>query len=410
MISEKYNEPGISLDYSVGGYAMLDQFGRVQYQEWTDNAGSNLLDGYEYWYDQSGNVTMTANLTMPGGPAAKRTKYGYWSTDRLWYEQQRSQYPDVGNYDSAGNMIYTWDAQSGQYVGTNYVNAANELFFLGDSAAASYDAAGNMTAFEEPGTGNGSPAAGAAETATWDAWGRMATVTIPLNAQGGTTTVTYSYDGAGRCISTLVVASTAADPTPISTATDNYYAGQQVIQTDSAGSPQYQYVWSPLGSNSLILRGRHQRRHRAALLPRRRERQRHLAGTVQRHRQRRGRLSSTILMMPTGTSRSATRAGPRSSNASAYGNTILFAGCQLDANTGLYLMGAQVVRPGPGPLHQPRPGGLRRQPAESLHLLQRQPVEPTDPSGMDPTSAMGAAKLYGRARDPSSGVLRRRRL
>ena len=237
-------------------------------------------------------------------------------------------------------MIYTWDAQSGQYVGTNYVNAANELFFLGDSAAASYDAAGNMTAFEEPGTGNGSPAAGEAETATWDAWGRMATVTIPLNAQGGTTTVTYSYDGAGRCISTLVAASTAADPTPTSTTTDNYYAGQQVIQTDSAGSPQYQYVWSPLGSNSLILRD-------------------DISGSTGRLyylEDANGNVTSLVQYSATSSAWVVVEhytydaygnvtvcdAGWTAlpSNASAYGNTILFAGCQLDANTGLYLMGA----------------------------------------------------------------------
>ena len=107
MISEEYNEPGVTLDYSLGGYAMLDQFGRIQGQEWSGASG--LLDGYA------------------------------------------------------------------------------------------------------------------------------------------------AYDGAGRCISTLVAASTATDPTPITSTTDNYYAGQQVIQTHSAGSPQYQYVWSPLGSNSLIL-------------------------------------------------------------------------------------------------------------------------------------------------------------
>ena len=108
LISEEYDEPGVTLDYSANGYAALDQFGRVREQEWTSPSG--LLDGYA------------------------------------------------------------------------------------------------------------------------------------------------RYDGAGRCISTLVAASTATDPTPVSTTTDNYYAGQQVIQTDSAGSPQYQYVWSPLGSNSLILR------------------------------------------------------------------------------------------------------------------------------------------------------------
>ena len=141
MISEEYIEPGVTLDYSANGYAALDQFGRIQGQEWSGASG--LLDGYA------------------------------------------------------------------------------------------------------------------------------------------------AYDGAGRCISTLVAASTAADPTPTSTTTDNYYAGRQVIQTDSAGSPQYQYVWSPLGSNSLILQ-RHQRQHRAALLPGRRQRQRHFAGAVQRHQQHLG--------------------------------------------------------------------------------------------------------------------------
>ena len=68
------------------------------------------------------------------------------------------------------------------------MNGANELFFKSNAAAAQYDAAGNMTAFCEPGTGTaGNPSTGTAETAVYDAWDRL--VQVP----GSTIVAQYRY-------------------------------------------------------------------------------------------------------------------------------------------------------------------------------------------------------------------------
>ena len=80
-------------------------------------------------------------------------------------------------------------------------------------------------------------------------------------------------------------------------------------------------------------------------------------------------------------------------NASAYGNTILFAGCQLDANTGLYLMGARWYDPAPA-LHQPRPGGSAGSPLNLYTYCNDDPLSSTDPSGMASVSNTGVNAAY----------------
>ena len=158
-------------------------------------------------------------------------------------------------YDAAGNPVLSWDAQLPGYIsGDNHVNAANELFFNDNSAAAQYDAAGNMTAFCQPGTGMaGIPSTGTAETAVYDAWDRL----VQVN-QGSAIVAQYRYDGAGRQVEVLTNF-TGATPGSV---THNYYSGQQVIETRD-GTPDafaaslpvhYQYIWSARGNNSLILR------------------------------------------------------------------------------------------------------------------------------------------------------------
>ena len=56
IVSEKYNEPQITLDYTLNSYSGLTRFGQVQYQEWMDTS-SDLLDGYQYAYNVAGNIT-----------------------------------------------------------------------------------------------------------------------------------------------------------------------------------------------------------------------------------------------------------------------------------------------------------------------------------------------------------------
>ena len=212
------------------------------------------MDGYQYGYNSAGDVSSNTNLTQTAD--SQLTQYGYWSTDRVGNAQsQDGSYPNAYQYDAAGNPVSSWDAQTQSSVNqNNYVNGANELFFKSNAAAAQYDAAGNMTAFCEPGTGTaGNPSTGTAETAVYDAWDRL----VQVN-QGSTIVAQYRYDGAGRQVEVLTNF-TGATPGSV---THNYYSGQQVIETRD-GTPDafaaslpvhYQYIWSARGNNSLILR------------------------------------------------------------------------------------------------------------------------------------------------------------
>ena len=57
------------------------------------------------------------------------------------------------------------------------------------------------------------------------------------------------------------------------------------------------------------------------------------------------------------------------SNGDTIDNNILYAGYTYDAATGLYFDRARYYDPSPGPLHQPGPAGLRRQPDQPLRVL-----------------------------------------
>ena len=76
------------------------------------------------------------------------------------------------------------------------------------------------------------------DTAKYDAWNRMTEVD-----NGEMVIEQYEYDGAGRRIQIFN-----------GTTTDDYYSGQQVIETCEDSAVQYQNIWSPRYIDSLILR------------------------------------------------------------------------------------------------------------------------------------------------------------
>ena len=234
----------------------------------------------------------------------------------------------------------------------------------GTPAAGQCDAAGNMTSLQTGGD------TGTTYTEKWDAWGRLVEVTHA----SGTPVESYSYDGTGRRIE-LTSYDANGDVTGV---THYYLSGQQVIQTSvTAGQTnpgpddiQYQYVWSPRYIDAPILRdtysgGRSGDVRPAAFYLDDAELQCHRGGAVQRRHVARCRA------LPVRSRRERHvldhRLAPETTRAT--NNTILFAGCELDAVTGLYFDACPLLRPGPEPLHQPRPAGLRRQPDQPLRVL-----------------------------------------
>ena len=73
---------------------------------------------------------------------------------------------------------------------------------------------------------------------------------------------------------------------------------------------------------------------------------------------------------------------PVTDNVSQYGTTILFAGCQLDTNTGLYLMGARWYDPGLNRFISRDPLGYLGSPVNLYTYCGDNPVGSTDPSGL----------------------------
>ena len=155
IVSEQYGDTNgntvATLDYSADNYAALDQFGRVLTQDWTGSSGSSVLDGYVYQYSAAGNVTGITNLTRTQGGADTANSYDYYSTDRLWAENQGSTgtYSNADVYDSAGNTAY--------YEWLYYLNDANfnVTALVGKVGAAwaviehyAYDPYGNVTVYD----------------------------------------------------------------------------------------------------------------------------------------------------------------------------------------------------------------------------------------------------------------------
>jgi RHS repeat-associated protein len=136
----------------------------------------------------------------------------------------QSQLHQIRGYDSLGN-----DISRGAYSPAN-----EETPFQGGSG---YDAAGNMTTLQS------------GKTAKYDAWNRLAEVD-----NGSTIVAKYKYDGTGRRIQ---IKSDFTGSTP-GTVQDDYYLGQQVIETrfttggNHAGG--YQYLWSQRYVDAPIMR------------------------------------------------------------------------------------------------------------------------------------------------------------
>ena len=156
--------------------------------------------------------------------------------------------PDLSEtyqYDALGRLTewavngveqQTWALDAlGNDLSTGTYDAANEE--TPTQGSSGYDAAGNMTTLQS------------GDTAVYDAWNRMTEVD-----NGSEIVEKYGYGGTNRRIQ---IASDFSGSTP-GTVTDDYYAGQQVVESDvTAGRVRnggYQYLWSPRYIDAPILR------------------------------------------------------------------------------------------------------------------------------------------------------------
>ncbi len=206
---------------SNGDVTGLDRFGRIVDQVWK-NASDQLIDEYTYTYDRAGNRLTKSNELNHDLDES----YVYDDVDRLkeWYVGGSQTPSETWNLDSLGNNL-----DAGSY------NAANEE--TPDVGSSDYDAAGNMITLR---SGN---------SAIYDAWNRLTKVTT---GSGENLTILQQnvYDGANRRIQ---IFTNFSGSTP-GTVADDYFSGQQVIETRQDAAVKYQYLWSPRYIDAPILR------------------------------------------------------------------------------------------------------------------------------------------------------------
>ncbi len=230
---EDYAQSQVKLDYDPDGdnsFAGLDRFGRIHDQVWEQyhlEGGNEVVDGavdeYIYGYDRAGNRVSKSNELDHDLDET----YVYDNLDRLteWYVGGSQTPSETWTLDSLGNNL-----DAGAY------NAANEETPTGQGGDP-YDAAGNMITLR---SGN---------SAIYDAWNRMTKVTT---GSGENLTIFQQnvYDGTNRRIQIF----TDFNGSTPGTVADDYFSGQQVIETRQDAAVQYQYIWSPRYIDAPILR------------------------------------------------------------------------------------------------------------------------------------------------------------
>ena len=211
-------------------------------------------------------------------------------------------------------------------------------------------------------------------TCKYDAWNRLVEVD-----NGATVLAQYAYDGLGRKIEDFTYS--GGTPTGV---THYYYGAGEVIETRVTGSatadpasvaPQYQYVWSG-ARDAPILRD-------TLSGPNEGQRIYYLTdanNNVTAITDATGDVQQRYLYTPYGSMQ--TFAANWTPDSDASGNTILFAGQQLDSATGLYYMNARWYNPLTGDFITRDPLGFAAGDANLYRYAGGNPVSRSDPTGL----------------------------
>jgi RHS repeat-associated protein len=243
-------QPGISLTYvkqtgeSNGDagdqYTGLDRFGRIVDQRWLVTSTGTATDRFQYGYDRDSNRLYRSNLVNSAFSElyhANGSGNGYdnlnqltvfargtlnGSNDTIASPSHRLSW----SLDALGNFSSVTTDGTPQ---SRTHNQQNQVTAVG-SATLTFDANGNLTTDQ-----NG-------QTYVYDAWNQLVAV-----KSGSTTLASYGYDPLGRRITETVSGTT----------TDVYFnSAWQAIEERVGGTTTAQYVWSPVGVDSLVERDR----------------------------------------------------------------------------------------------------------------------------------------------------------
>ena len=230
------NETFISQNSGTGDagdqYMGLDRFSRIVDENWYNTNTSTSVDDFQYGYNADSEVLWRNNTVN----TALGELYTYDSLGQLTSVQRgtlnSTKTGIVGTpslseswiYDALGNR--TSVTTNGTEVDST-ANQQNEITSISGETTPTYDSNGNMTTDQ-----NGN-------TLVYDAWNRLVAY-----KSGSTTLETMQYDGLGR----EIVQNSG-------TATDLYdSADGQVLEERQGGVATFQYVWSPVYVNAMILR------------------------------------------------------------------------------------------------------------------------------------------------------------
>jgi RHS repeat-associated protein len=249
-------EPDMDLTYikrsaeNVGDagdqYTGLDRFGRVVDQRWRRGNTATHADRFKYGYDRNSNRLYRDNLLdddfdelyHANGPTngydgfnqIKEFRRGPLSdgstpADGIPDTVTTASRSQVWSLDVMGNWASLTN-DGGSAVNRTH-NKRNQVTQVGSSSV-TFDSNGNTTAYTD----------GSSKSLTYDAWNRVIQIT------GGASTVTYAYDALGHRVK----------ETRGSTTTDLYYSDDwQVLEEREGSSEEWQYVWSQLYVDALIL-------------------------------------------------------------------------------------------------------------------------------------------------------------
>jgi RHS repeat-associated protein len=226
-------------------YIGLDRFGRVVDQRWLNATTGAPTDRFAYGYDRVGNRLYRDNVVNSSFGElyhANGAGNGYDNLGQLTAFARGTLSSSAGNgipdtvaspshsqswsLDALGNWTSVTTDGTTQ---TRSANQQNQITSISGQTTPGYDANGNMITDQ-----TGKPL-------VFDAWNRLVQV-----KSGSTVLEAYSYDALGRRVS--------VNP---GTPTSLYYsAAWQVLEEQSGGSTQAQYVWSPVYVDALIERDR----------------------------------------------------------------------------------------------------------------------------------------------------------
>jgi len=382
VVIESYPQPGVELTYvKLSGesngdagdqYTGLDRFGRVVDQRWIVISTGAATDRFQYGYDQDSNVLYRNNLVNTSFGElyhANGSSNGYDNLNRLTNFARGVLSASGSTLDTISSPSTTeswsldalgnWSSVTLNGTAQNRTaNQQNEITSISGLTTPGYDLNGNTTTDQ------------AGNTFVYDAWNRLI-----AEKSGSSTLVSFSYDALGREIISNV--------TGVGYAVTLYYnTSWQVVEEDlPSGSMAQQYVWNPLGVDSMVERD-------AAYI--RQYVQTDANGNVTSVLDTSGNVQERYIYDPYGavtvlTPTWTTRSG------SLYGWVYLFQSGRYDATSTLYGFRNRYLSPTLGRWVQNDPLGFGGGSDNFYSFVGANPVTNSDPSGLDSSQEGGGA-------------------